>query len=138
MNGIPYTSFKEYLKAKDLLNASQEVIDRARIEWKRIYGKAYMKMYDKKQVNTVFIKTEYQELKNKASRFKLKVPEYIRHLVKQDSCGVSTPPNFLIDIEVGILKAIDSITKEFGASIETRAKVVSVITKLEEILTLLA
>ena len=131
------STFREYLESKNLLNASDEIIRNAKAEWQHIYAKAYWSNYKKKQVSIVLGKKESQHLRQTAKRHRLKITQYLIHLVRQDMDDVHTKPNLLVDIEIGILKTLDLLAKKMGGSVERRSQLIDIYRHIEELLILL-
>lgn len=137
MSTLPYRSFYEYLKSKGLLNASKSAVISARKEWKKIYNSAYWKNYKKEQISIVLDIGDKKYLENKAIENKTKITTYILHLIKQDKDGISTRPNLLIDIEVGLLQTLDSLSKKMNNSSQSKVHVTETYHQIEALLTLL-
>lgn len=130
-------TLRDYLEYKGLLNASDSQIESAKKEWKRIYQKRYWKRYRKEQIGIVLNHKQAGELKEQADKVNLKVSDYLKYLIKQDKEGVHTKPNLLIEIEVGILQAMDSISRKMKSSEELKSKLLDSYNQLKNLLILL-
>ena len=138
MSDFPYTNLRHYLEVHGYLAATGEVLDQAKKQYFKLYQRAYRAASKKQQVNVLLGKNELDHLKEKAGKYGLKKStQYIIHLIRSDKEGKSSRPNLLIDIEVGLLKVLDSLSKKMGASPELRAQLIDTTRQLEEILLIL-
>ncbi|GAB5417045.1 MAG: hypothetical protein Crog4KO_19110 [Crocinitomicaceae bacterium] len=136
---FPYTSFEHYLEVNGLFDLGDSAMECARTQYRTLYQKYYRKQAKSKQLNVLITNSDFDHLEGKAKTYGLsRATKYLIHLIRQDREGKSsTPPNLLVEIEVGLLKSIDALTKLTKASPETRAKVLEVLQQLEELLILL-
>ena len=111
----------------------------AKKRYRTLYQVYYRKQAKTKQVNVLIDESDFDHLEDKAKSYGLKkATQYLLHLVRNDREGKGcTPPNMLVEIEVGILKSIDGLTKLLKAQPETRARVIQMVQQLEELLILL-
>ncbi|MCR9171547.1 MAG: hypothetical protein NXI10_03580 [bacterium] len=136
---FPYTSFEQYLEIHGLRGREGDTLVAAKRRYRTLYQKYYRRQSRAKQVNLLMPESDYDHLENKAKTHGLKkATQYLLHLLRNDREGKgSLPPNMLVEIEVGILKSIDGLSKLLRAQPETRGKVLHIIQQLEELLKLL-
>ena len=134
---LPCATFREYLELRGLLNAPDDVIARAQMDWKRLYAKAYWSEYEKAQVSIVLPKAEHIRLLNKAQSAGLKITEYLHQLILSDQKDTRVQPKLLIDLEVRLLKTMDQLAKKMGASDHQRSVLLDTYRELEQLLILL-
>jgi thiamine pyrophosphokinase len=137
MSEFPYQNLRHYLELHGLLNTHKEELKKAKREYKKLYQRAYRQVYSKVQLNVVLSGEEFKHLKTEGSKYKLKATQFLVHLITQNKEGTSTRPNLLVDIEVGILKALDAMTKRMKSSPETKVKLIDTYRQVEELLILL-
>lgn len=128
------STFREYLESKKLLNASDEVIHNAQLEWKKLYARHYWKHYQKKQLSIVLSQKESTYLQKVAKDNNLKMTQYLVHLIRKDMDQLPSKPNLLIELEIGILKTMDLIAKKMGGSPKQRAQLIDIYRQIEELI----
>ena len=139
MNPVfPYRNLHHYLEVHGLLDATEQAVKDAKKKYKKLYQRYYRSKSKKHQVNVLLSDDDFTFLKEKANTFNLKKPtQYLLHLIQGDRDGKNTPPNFLIDLEIGILRSIDGLGKMMKAKPKTRAKLIGIYQDLEELLLIL-
>jgi hypothetical protein len=136
---FPYHNLHHYLEELGLQNAGIEVIEEAKRKYKKLYQRYYRSRSRKHQVNVLLKETDFQHLKKKADTFNLKKPtQYLLHLINCDREGKYTAPNFLIDLEIGILRAFEELDKVMAQAPETCEKLSNVYQHLEDVLLILS
>ena len=131
---LPCKTFREFLELKHLLNASDEVIANAKAEWKQLYAKVYWANYKKVQFSLVLNTALSEYIDDKGVENSMKSTEYVIHLIEQDKEGESLPPYLIIDIEVGLLRILDHVSKEVSKLPELRGHFAAIIEQIETLL----
>lgn len=122
-----------------MLNASDEEILNAKKEYHRLYQRHYRAKSNKKQLNLFIDMKDFDFLEEKAHVHGLKkASRYVLHLIQMDKEKPSLPVNLLIDIEVGLLKMMDSISRSMGANPKRRAELIHIYHQLQELVKMLA
>ncbi len=137
---FPYKSLEHYLNVHGLHDLGDAALLEAKKRYRALYQKYYRRQAKTKQVNVLIEESDFKHLERQANKYGLKkATQFLLHLVRNDREGKDgTPPNLMLDIEVGILKSIDGLSKLMNAKPETRSKVILVVQQLEELLILLA
>ena len=139
MEHLKWQSLDHYLLDQGLINASDELILKAKKEYVRLYQKHYRAKSNKKQLNILIDKKDFNFLEKRAQGNGMKkASKYVLHLIQRDKEKESLPVNLFIDIEVGLLKAMDSISRRMGAKPKMRAELMHIYQQLQEIVKLLS